>query len=107
MATRRTEQPASTSDKPRVFKGLPPQRAAEPAKASIAVVMALRALRDGRATEIQQKLALEWIVAEASGKRHFPYHQADRDTVFALGRLFVAEQIVGLFHVDLATLKEG
>lgn len=97
----------AATPKPRALKALATPGAAQPAPATRAVAAALQALRDGRASEHQQKLALEWIVGDAAGKRHFPYHQSDRDTVFALGRLFVAEQISGLLHVDLATLKEG
>jgi hypothetical protein len=93
--------------KPRALRALPTPKASEPAKVTLVVATAIRALRDGKATEHQQKVALEWIVGDACGKRHFPYHDNERDTVLALGRLFVAEQIVGLFHVDLATLKEG
>lgn len=106
MATRR-EQPTTPSSRQRALKGLSAPGAAEPAKATLAVATAVRALRDGRANEHQQKMALEWIVGEASGKRHFPYRDSERDTTFALGRYFVAEQITGLFYVDLASLKEG
>lgn len=84
---------------------VPPADAAAPV--TYALALAIRALRDGVASNHQQKIALEWIVGEASGKRHFPYRGSDRDTAFALGRYFVAEQITGLFYVDMATLRRN
>ena len=92
---------------PKKLKVLPKPAAASGAPATHGIALALRALKAGNANEYQQKNALEWIVAEACAKRHYPYHESDRDTCFALGRLFVAEQIVGLLNCDLATLKEG
>lgn len=91
--------------RPRELKALAKPDPGEPAKVTYAIALAMRALKSGTASEHQQQTALEWIVAEAAGKRHFPYHLGDRDTTFALGKLFVAEQIVGLLHVDLATLR--
>lgn len=90
---------------PRRLKPLPIPPANQAAQVTYAVALAFRALRDGSADSTQQKLALEWLVGDACGKRHFPYHANDRDTVFALGRLFVAEQVVGLLNVDLGTLR--
>lgn len=90
---------------PRKAKILTPPNADAPGEVTYAVALAIRALRDGVAEEGQQKIALNWILAEACGKRHFPYRGSDRDTNFALGRFFVAEQIVGLFYVDLSTLS--
>lgn len=95
----------ATTEKKRKLVALPTPKANEPPAVTYAVAMAIRGLRAGTATEDQQKLALEWIVGDAAAKRHFPYHQTDRDTAFALGRVFVAEQIVGLFHIDLSTLR--
>ena len=90
---------------PRKAKILPTPSADTAGEVTYAVALAVRALRDGVAEAGQQKLALNWIVSEACGKKHFPYRSSDRDTTFALGRYFVAEQIVGLFYIDLSTLR--
>lgn len=75
--------------------------------APVAVVAAVKALHAGEATPHQQQTALAWIVREAGGKAHFPYHPTERDTAFALGRLFVADLIVGLFNADLSALRRA
>ena len=79
----------------------------QPPIAPLAVAMAVKALHNGTASEHQQRMALEWIVREACGKAHFPYAASDRDTAFALGRLFVADLIVGLFNADLSSLRRA
>lgn len=89
----------------KTLKALPEPAANAVAPVSIAVVAAIKALHAGQATEHQQQLALQWIIREAAGKAHFPYHASDRDTAFALGRYFVAEQIIGLFNADLTSLR--
>lgn len=91
---------------PKKAKALPSPPASQAAPVTYQVATAVRALRDGTANEGQQKLALEWIVGDAAGKRHFPYHNNERDTSFALGRLFVAEQITGLFYLDIKALRD-
>lgn len=91
--------------KPRTLKALAAPAADEAAPVTYALAIAIRALRDGTATAHQQQAVLEWIVSEASAKRYFPYRGNDRDTAFALGRLFVGEQIVGLLHADLSSLR--
>jgi hypothetical protein len=50
-------------------------------------------------------MALEWLIREACGKAHFAYHETDRDTVFALGRQFVGDLVLGLFNADLSSLR--
>jgi hypothetical protein len=104
MATRKLEEPQS---KAREFKPLPQTAAAQPAVLPLAVAVAIKALHEGRASEHQQRLAFQWIVFEAGSKSQFPYHSNDRDTTFALGRVFVADQILGAVRVDIATLKGG
>ena len=73
--------------------------------APLAVAAAIKALHAGQASGHQQQTALQWIVREAGGKAHFPYHPSERETAFALGRLFVADLIVGLFNADLSSLR--
>jgi hypothetical protein len=68
------------------------------------VVASIKALHAGTATPHQQQTALQWIVREAGGKAHSPYHVTDRDTAFALGRHFVADLIVGLFNAEFSSV---
>lgn len=93
------------STKPKTLKALKPIAATDAAPVTLAIASAIKALHDGVATAHQQQIALQWIVRDASGKAQFPYHQTDRDTAFALGRYFVAEQIIGLFNADLSSLR--
>lgn len=79
----------------------------QPPPVPLAVAAAVKALHAGEASAHQQQIALQWIVREACGKAHFPYQPSDRDTVFALGRLFVADLIVGLFNADLSSLRRA
>lgn len=94
-----------TAKKPKELKPLPTPPATQVAPVTYALALALRALHQGKADEAQQRMVLDWIVQDAAGRRHFPYHPGDRDTAFALGRYFVAEQIVGLLHADLTSLR--
>jgi hypothetical protein len=91
---------------PKKAKALTAPPASQAAPVTYQVAVAIKALRDGAANEGQQKMALEWIIGQACGKRYFPYHNNERDTNFALGRLFVAEQIVGLFYIDIKSLRD-
>lgn len=93
------------SDKPERLKAAArrPCDAIEPADK--AVVVAVKALHTGTATPHQQQLALEWILRTAGAKAHFPYHQNPHDTAFALGRMFVADAIVGLINADFSSLR--
>jgi hypothetical protein len=87
------------------LKALPRPPVDHPPPVTLMVASAVKALHAGTATAHQQQMALEWIVREAGGKAHFPYLASDRDTAFALGRLFVADMIVGLFNADLSSLR--
>ena len=91
--------------RPPQLKAAPRPAADQPPPVPVAVAAAIKALHTGEASGHQQQLALAWIVREAGGKAHFPYHGTDRDTAFALGRLFVADLIVGLFNADLSSLR--
>ena len=94
-----------TTKPPAKLKALPSPPANAVPMAPQAVAAAFKALHAGDASGHQQQLALQWLVREACGKAHFPYHPSDRDTVFALGRLFVADIVVGLFNADLSSLR--
>jgi hypothetical protein len=76
-----------------------------PATAHVAA--SVKALHAGTASPHQQQTALNWIVSEAGGKAFFPYQPDPHDTAFALGRLFVADAIVGLINADLSTLRRA
>ena len=86
-------------------KPLPPPY--EPVKPDKKIVRALVNLSAGEASEHQQKIALEWIINEAS-RAHvpafFPGTDGQRNTDFALGRAFVGQQIIGLLKVNLIAL---
>lgn len=69
------------------------------------VAASIKALAAGTATSVQQKTALAWIVREAGGKAHFPYHPDPHDTAFALGRWFVADAIAGLVNAEFSSLR--
>lgn len=96
----------SEPKKPRQLKALAAPPASEPPKAPEPVARAFKALHDGNASSHQQQIAMQWLVREACGKAHFPYH-GDRthDTAFALGRQFVGDLVVGLFNADLSSLR--
>jgi ABC-type nickel/cobalt efflux system permease component RcnA len=91
--------------RPAKLKALPPPAANAAPEAPLAVASAFKALHAGEASGHQQQIALQWLIREACGKAHFPYHQSERDTAFALGRYFVADLIVGLFNADLSSLR--
>lgn len=93
--------------KPKALRAAPRLAADAAAPVDLPIVSAVKAMHAGTATAHQQQLALQWIVREAAGKAHFPYHATERDTAFALGRLFVAEQIIGLFNADLSSLRRA
>lgn len=79
----------------------------EPGAVPIHIPVAIKALAQGMASDHQQREALKWIINQACGKVYFPYHANQRDTDFALGKLFVADQIIGLINADLSTLRSG
>lgn len=72
--------------------------------ADLADAHALRALNRGDASPEQQKRALKWIIDNACDMAGMPYWSNDRDTAFALGRLFVGKQIGRLLMINLAQL---
>jgi hypothetical protein len=91
--------------KPKTLKAAAARAADAVTPASEHVARSVKALHAGTASSHQQQTALQWIVREAGGKAHFPYHSTDRDTAFALGRYFVADLIVGLINAELSSLR--
>lgn len=97
-----------TPKKPPALKTAAPLGAREVNPAPLAVAAAFKALHTGEASAHQQQIALQWLVREACGKAHFPYHgEATHDTAFALGRMFVGDLVVGLFNADLSALRRA
>lgn len=73
--------------------------------AELADAHALRALHIGSASPEQQTRALNWILHVGCEVGGMPWFETDRETAFALGRLFVAKQIGRLLICDLSTLR--
>src|SRR6266850_2432411 len=71
---------------------------------------ALQALERGTASMSQQKMALNWIIFKAAGTYDLPYRpgglEGERDTLLALGRMFVGQQIVKMLKLKLTRSKE-
>tara|TARA_R110000868_G_scaffold327743_1_gene588649 strand:+ start:289 stop:627 length:339 start_codon:yes stop_codon:yes gene_type:complete len=72
------------------------------------VVGAFQALRRGDALGHQQTLALNWILemTKNGGALYFPGDAGRRDTDFALGRLWVGQQIGTLLNAKLKRSSE-
>ena len=83
-----------------------------PANYEPADVEAIKALHDGTADSHQQRRALNWIIETAALTYDMPFRSdadgGERDTSFALGRVFVGQQIVKLLKMSpqlIATLR--
>lgn len=75
--------------------------------AALPDAVAVKALAEGKADEWQQKRALHWIMTVAAMQNmnaFFP--ESPMETAYAMGRKYVAEQIVGLINDDLTKLRE-
>ena len=68
----------------------------------------MQALERGEATKDQQARALRWVIVAAAATYDMPYRpgaeDGRRDTDFALGRMFVGQQIVKLIRMNLAAI---
>lgn len=87
------------------IKPLMPQLGSTPAKPTVFAAVSMQALSTGTADAEQQKQALKWIVEEACGDPVWAYRESDRETCIALGRQFVAQQIVSLIRANISTLR--
>ena len=76
-----------------------------PIDATMADAHALRALHTGTASEDQQRRALAWVLQKACQVGGLPWWPTDRDTAFAMGRLFVGKEIGRLLTCDMSTLR--
>lgn len=70
---------------------------------------AIQALARGSATAEQQKRALTWIIEKGAATYATSYRkggpEGDRETVFAEGRRFVGNLIVGVLKLRLGQLR--
>ena len=70
-------------------------KANQPADYDMAIAMAIRALIEGKASEFQQKLGMDWIICKASNLYDMSYRPDENGgTEFHEGRRFVGSQIV-------------
>lgn len=71
-------------------------------------VSAIQALAAGLASPEQQKRALDWIINQAAGTYDLAYRpggeDGSRDTTFALGRVFVGQQVVKMLKLSLGMI---
>lgn len=89
----------------RPLRALKPLPASEPASFGLREAIAMQAFAQGKADEVQQKIAWEWIVTGACGVGIWPYRETERETLLALGRQFVAQQLIGIAKVNISALK--
>ena len=78
----------------------------QPARLRVADAGAIQALANGQADEAQQKHALTWILKKACMEGDWAYQESQRETDIALGRQFVAQQIVGAIAVNISALRK-
>lgn len=69
-------------------------------------LLALRALQAGKATEGQQKIALDYIIRVLCGTYDFPYRPDSRLTDIALGRMRVGQDIIHIMQYARVDEKE-
>lgn len=96
-----------TTGNKREIKYKPPEQPYIPAKPAKHIIKALQAVSSGEATEHQQRIAMQWIINDASrayAPAFYAGEDGDRNTTFALGRAFVGQQIIGLLKIDLISL---
>lgn len=96
--------------KPTPAPDLPQRKAYVPPIPEKADVYAIQALAGGRADEAQQKRALAFIINGLAATYDWAYRpgdEGDRDTLIALGRQFVGQQIVFIINVNAAVLFRG
>lgn len=71
---------------------------------------AVQAVAHGRASEEQQRRAMNFIVHSLCGTYDMQFRpggrEGDRDTCFALGRDFVGKQLIKFINLNLSALKQ-
>lgn len=72
-------------------------------------VSAMHALRDGDADDVQQAIALRWIIENAGAAYEQSFYPGGEDgrraTDFAEGRRFVANSIIKLMKLPLSVVQ--
>lgn len=68
-------------------------------------VAAIKAVYDGKATEAQQKRAMDTILQKICKIQDEPYCDNERDTTFMLGKARVAREILTLIKAPLGNQK--
>lgn len=67
---------------------------------------ALQAVMQGRASEDQQRRAMQFVVNDLCGTYDLSYRPtSDRDTVFAEGKRFVGLQLIKFAKLNIARLR--
>jgi len=81
-----------------------------PCDDDVADITALRALKEGGATEAQQIRAFNWIIESACDFRSEPFRSdsdgGERETTFHLGRHYVARRIFALLTIPETAVSE-
>ena len=77
----------------------------EPVKVRPEVVSAIQALERGDCPEHLQKIALEFIIVEASATYDQSYFGNSDDTIFREGRRFVGNTIVKMLKLDASKVR--
>lgn len=74
-------------------------------------VRAVKALASGKASEGQQRIALAWMIYNASRTYDLPFRpggvDGQRASDFACGRMFVGQQVIKLINMDMPEKKKG
>lgn len=77
-----------------------------PTKYENSHIAAIQALMQGKATEGQQMLALQFIIEKVCSTYDEPYRpDSERDTTFALGKRHAGMEIVKLTKLKMGKLK--
>lgn len=72
-----------------------------------AAVRAIQAVAAGKASEVQQQLAMRWIIERACMYYDLGFSpESERLSAFAEGRRFVGAQIVKLIKLPIGQLQE-
>jgi hypothetical protein len=87
-------------------------KAHAPVEYDLATLLAVKALREGKANEGQQRLAMQWIELVACDVEGMSYHDTaeggERATAFHEGRRFVGNQIRKMSNpITLAALERA
>jgi hypothetical protein len=88
-------------------KPLPPAPVDKPASFDVADVAALQAVYHGRASEDQQRRAMQWVIKGAANVQGVSFRPGDSHaSAFMEGRRFVAVQILALIELSTEELKK-